>query len=237
MKKFLLLFLLAAPLFAETKIDPAQVNPTAATLTGSNVFTVAQRVSATASATTSLTGAVLIGNNTAATNVGIGGGNVNAGGTITAGGAIIPSQTVGITGTTTNNNVGAGGVGEYMSNSSTAVSLTTNTSANAGTITLTAGDWDVTIRSIFYPASGTTTQYCIFSISTTSGTDATFPSGNQGIINSGGTPAGNTQFAQSWGPVRFSVSGSTPIYCVEKAGFTGSTMTADGYITARRVRE
>lgn len=44
-------------------------------------------VSATTSASSSTTGALTIGNGTAATNVAIGGGNINAGGTITAGGA------------------------------------------------------------------------------------------------------------------------------------------------------
>jgi hypothetical protein len=44
-------------------------------------------VVSTTSASSSTTGALTIGNGTAATNVAIGGGNVNAGGTLTTGGA------------------------------------------------------------------------------------------------------------------------------------------------------
>jgi hypothetical protein len=49
------------------------------------------KVFGTTSASTSLTGSLLIGNASAATNVGIGGGNINAGGTITSGGNLTVS--------------------------------------------------------------------------------------------------------------------------------------------------
>jgi len=62
-------------------------NDTFAMLGQAQTFSVAQTISDTTSAVSSITGALKIGNGTAATNVGIGGGNVNAGGTLTVGGA------------------------------------------------------------------------------------------------------------------------------------------------------
>ena len=53
----------------------------------------------TTSAASATTGALTIGNGTAATNVGIGGGNVNAGGTITGGGAYVRAAVSGAGGT------------------------------------------------------------------------------------------------------------------------------------------
>lgn len=60
---------------------------TIAELESAQTFTVAQTISDTTSAASSITGALKIGNGVAATNVGIGGGNINAGGTLTVGGA------------------------------------------------------------------------------------------------------------------------------------------------------
>jgi hypothetical protein len=62
-------------------------------LTGGALATGSAKVTYTTSASSSTVGALTIGNGTAATNVAIGGGNVNAGGTGTFGGALITSGT------------------------------------------------------------------------------------------------------------------------------------------------
>jgi hypothetical protein len=72
------------------------------------------KVFGTTSASTSLTGSLLIGNASAATNVGIGGGNINAGGTITSGGNLtVSGGTVG-TAASTNLTLAGGSSGASL---------------------------------------------------------------------------------------------------------------------------
>jgi hypothetical protein len=76
--------------------------------TGHNALTYTQGTLGTAfwtcplttSATTSLLGAVVIGNGTAATSIGMGAGNINAGGTLTVGGATTINNTLTLGGAT-----------------------------------------------------------------------------------------------------------------------------------------
>jgi hypothetical protein len=63
--------------------------------------------------------------------------------TISASGAITPSQTAGIVGTTAANNANAGSIGELITATASGVALTTGTTANVCSISLTAGDWEV----------------------------------------------------------------------------------------------
>jgi hypothetical protein len=66
------------------------------------------KVFGTTAASTSLTGSLLIGNASAATNVGIGGGNINAGGTITSGGNLTaPDLILGTSGPSVRSSLGA----------------------------------------------------------------------------------------------------------------------------------
>lgn len=154
--------------------------------------------------------------------------------TISATGAITPSQTAGIVGTTTNNNANAGSFGEYVTNSASGVSLTTATTANITSVSLTAGDWDVSGAVTYSPAGSTTVSALTTGISTTS---ATLPSNNTGGYNllalsftTGATQVHGTQ------DVRISIAGTTTVYLVAQAQFGVSTMTANGFIRARRVR-
>ena len=75
------------------------------------IATTGLNLTGTTSASSSTVGALTIGNGTAATNVAIGGGNVNAGGTLTVGGAatFAGDATVGGDLTVTGGNVGVGG--------------------------------------------------------------------------------------------------------------------------------
>jgi hypothetical protein len=138
-------------------------------------------------------------------------------------------------GTTTNDNAVAGHVGEYISNSSTGVSLSNGTAATITSVSLTAGDWEVSGVIEFIPAGITTVQQYISSISKTANTlptvltenniqslIANFTTGSTNILNCGAT--------------RISIASTTTVYLVGRSAFGVSTMTASGFIGARRVR-
>lgn len=151
--------------------------------------------------------------------------------TITASSTITPSQTSGIVGTTTNNNVNAGSVGEFVSATSGSVSLTSGTNANVITISLTAGDWDVEGSLLFQPAGTTVVTNILGGSSTTSATLPAIP-GYAQIQNQG--TGGNCGFAVP--KARVSIASTTTVYLVALSTFTTSTMTAVGNLNARRVR-
>jgi hypothetical protein len=147
-------------------------------------------------------------------------------------GAITPSQTAGIVGTTTNNNANAGSFGEFMTATGTGVSLTTGTTANITSITLTAGDWDVSGNTEFVAAAST-----IISIAQTAVTTTSLANGVAGLrgINSSTQQASNNISLVA--PVqRINVSTSTTVYLTGWASFSTSTLTATGIIRARRIR-
>lgn len=149
--------------------------------------------------------------------------------------AFAPS-TGGIIGTTTNNNTNAGNVGEYMEAevlSGAPVSLTTGVTANVTSITLTAGDWDVTGAVVFTPSAVPTQLFA--STNTTSATLPVAPNKGAyfGSISTGFTSA-QGQIANI-GSRRYSVASSTQVFLVANAAF-GGTMTVYGLIHARRRR-
>lgn len=150
-------------------------------------------------------------------------------------GAITPSQTLGIVGTTTNNNANAGSFGEYQSNSTAGTSLTSATAANATSIAnLPAGDWDVSCVVTFVPAAGTTPSIIVAAINTAS---ATVPGPNIGgfVQFASVFPAGAAQVMIA-PTVRVSLASATTTFCVAQSTFTGGTSTVNGFIRARRVR-
>lgn len=166
--------------------------------------------------------------------------------TLQASGAFTPSQTAGIVGTTTNNNANAGAVGEFIcalvtnggsptgcaTNTSTPVSLTTNTPANVTSVSLSAGDWQCYGVAMFFPAGTTITVQTTAALSTTS---ATLP-GNSQTANSNppGTAGLGVQFVVP--TVRVLASGTTTVYLVSNSVFNTSTETAGGRIDCRRAR-
>lgn len=148
-------------------------------------------------------------------------------------GAVTPSQTGGIVGTTTNNNATAGSVGELLSNSTSGTSLTNLTGANATSVSLTAGDWDVECTTSF-TLGGTTTATAFWSgINTTSATiSATI--GTTSVMEMP-TQTGLPEVLAS-PVVRESLASTTTVYCVAQASFGVSTVTVAGFLRARRVR-
>ncbi|WP_286962736.1 MULTISPECIES: hypothetical protein [unclassified Cupriavidus] len=153
---------------------------------------------------------------------------------LTVTGAITPSSTAGIVGTTTNDNANAGSVGEYATNSATSISMTSGTPATVTSLSLTAGDWDVSGAITYSPAASTTVSSIATGISTVA---ATLPANNTGAYNllvltfaTGSAQVHGTQV------VRVSVASTTTVYLVGSVTFGVSTLTANGFIRARRVR-
>jgi hypothetical protein len=153
--------------------------------------------------------------------------------TLQATSTITPSSTAGIVGTVTNDNANAGSFGEYQTTNTLATSLTNATPANATSISLTAGDWDVTGVYRF----NTTTATFASGAGGISTTSVTF--GGIGtltnIVNPAATSTTN-QFVGTTGPVRISLASTTTVYLVVSSGFAAGSVTADGFIRARRVR-
>lgn len=156
--------------------------------------------------------------------------------TITASSTITPSQTSGIVGTTTNNNANAGSVGEFVTNTTLTTSASSGTPLNATSVSLTAGDWDVTGTVQTVPAGTTTQSAHLVGVSTTSATfstiSGTFLNFNQIVpISAAGTQSNLTA------PVtRISIASTTTVFLVTQINFAVSTLTVDGFIRARRVR-
>lgn len=152
---------------------------------------------------------------------------------LNASGLITPSSTVGIKGTAASDNAQAGSVGEYVTSSGSSVPITTNVAANIASISLTAGDWDVTGLVLFKPSSATTGQLQA-GVSTASATyDATV--GRYATVQySSAAISGNSTFILP--TTRYSLAATTTVYMVASSLFSGGTMSVDGIIRARRVR-
>jgi hypothetical protein len=135
-------------------------------------------------------------------------------------------------GSQTNDSAAAGFVGEYATNTASGVSLTTGAWTAITSVTLTAGDWDVSgvIRAV--PAGSTAVQGVIAGINTTSGASAGL--GTQSNINATLTTGAIQELATP--TVRMSFASTTTVYLNANVSFTVSTATANGFIRARRVR-
>jgi hypothetical protein len=155
---------------------------------------------------------------------------------LTATGAITPSQTVGIVGTTTNNNANAGAFGEYSSAFTASVAASSGVNQNCTSLSLTAGDWDVTGILATFPAGGTTTSIITVGISTTSAAFQTISGGLANVsLHTSAVTAGN-QMNLIAPLTRISIASTTTVYLVSAVTFASSTMSVGCQIRARRVR-
>lgn len=161
------------------------------------------------------------------------GGTVAAAGSFTtlgATGLITPSSTIGIKGTTTNDNAQAGSIGEYATATATSANLTSGTSATVTSVSLTAGDWDVSGTCQWNPGGATITVLQLG----ISNTAATLAGLGSAMTLFGSWTSGNVL---STPVVRFSIASTTTAYLVTNATFSGGTgTTCQGVIRARRVR-
>lgn len=161
--------------------------------------------------------------------------------TIEVPGLLAPATAKGIRGTTAADNPAIGSVGETITGAvaaASAVSLTTLTSVNVTSISLSAGDWDVRGNVLFTLASTTTMGYLYCGINTTSATLPTGPAGLAGIAGAGTNATTDVTLAPAINiaPVRINVSSTTTVYLIARAKFGTSTCKAYGSIVARRRR-
>ena len=139
-------------------------------------------------------------------------------------------------GTNTNDAAAAGYVGELQVATGSAVALTTTTPANVCSITITAGDWDVSGLVQFNAQGTTVVQDLTISHSTTSAThDATV--GKQ-MFHRSNAAAGVADYSIAFSlmPYRYSVTSNTAIYLVATGVFTTAALTTNGRLAARRMR-
>lgn len=137
-------------------------------------------------------------------------------------------------GTTTNNNAAAGTIGEFVTANANGVALTTGVAVNITSISLTAGDWDVSGTGGVVPAGTTTVQQLNFGITTATGTLPGSLSGQQ--VSTGPNAAAGFVLVHGAPVVRFSLAATTTIFLVMSASFLISTCTGQGVLRARRVR-
>ncbi|WP_175978922.1 hypothetical protein [Burkholderia sp. BCC1047] len=152
-------------------------------------------------------------------------------GNLTVTGALVPSSTGGIVGTTTNNNASAGSVGEYQAVTGSATALTSGAYTDIAALTLSAGDWDVE-GSVGFANSGATTNAFVGGLSTVANTN---PNSTPGVGFTVSNAAGSSTYLPT-PVVRFSLASSTTVRLGAQANFTGGTVTGTGMIRARRVR-
>lgn len=139
-----------------------------------------------------------------------------------------------ITGTSTNDNATAGDIGEVISSSiafGSATSLVNATPKTVTSISLTAGDWDVS-GVVAFAGSPTGPTYQLASISTTNNALGAQESNASQVVNTSTT-------ALSIMPtpvVRLSLAATTTVYLTCASAFTGGTSSAYGTIRARRAR-
>lgn len=147
-----------------------------------------------------------------------------------------------LVGTTTNNNANSGSVGEIISSSvaSSTVTLSTGVAANATSIALTAGDWDIGGVVSLLPDASTSISVVEGAISDTS---ATFPSTTTLVINTPVTQIRSASYTPGANSVnipiaqgRVSIAASANYYLLARAAFATSGMRAGGIIWARRAR-
>lgn len=142
-----------------------------------------------------------------------------------------------IVGVTTNSNAATGSVGEYVSATvavGSAVALVSATPKTVTSISLTAGDWDVSGLVEFATAGTTTTSAVGGGISTTTNT---FPAADDpSLFTFQGTFAVNASTRMPCGATRISISTTTTVYLIASCTFGSSTCSAYGTIRARRMR-
>lgn len=137
----------------------------------------------------------------------------------------------GMQNTSATNTVGAGFIGEQIRSTTTGLSISSNTTINLTTISLTAGIWDVSAVATF-TSSGATNQNTQLTINTTSSTQGTDGDNRVwGSLAVNGVAEGGASIP-AW---RFTTTSTTTVYLVATVAFTSGSMTTAGRISATRV--
>lgn len=143
-------------------------------------------------------------------------------------------------GESTNGSATAGNIGEYIESvvpiGSAIAAGATGVPKNVTSISLTAGDWDVSGVIGIVPAAATSFTQWLASLSTTTGALDTTNTRWASWAGSATIPTAATSIAIPAGPARFSVSSTTTVFLVSLFAYTSTAPTMYGTIRARRVR-
>lgn len=150
-----------------------------------------------------------------------------------------------ITGTTTNDAAAAGSVGELLTANVTSgapvTGAATTVAVNITSLSLTAGDWDVSAH-CNYALTGVTATVYSCGLGTTTGVQLS-AAGGGGVgtdpltqqAATFGTTITGTQ-SQKVGPVRVTLASTTTIFLVTNNTFSAGTYNTYGTLRARRMR-
>lgn len=143
---------------------------------------------------------------------------------------------VAVHGTNTNDAAAAGYVGELVTATGSLVSAAA--SGNYGDVTsisLTAGDWDVSCI-IYFEANGATVTSANFGIGTATGNSATGIVAGSNMTYLATPVVANPDVGGAIPPFRVSLSATTTYYFKLRSTYTVATPRATGRLSARRVR-
>lgn len=149
---------------------------------------------------------------------------------------VVGATGVSFRGTTLANNAGVGTVGEVVTalSASTTTALTTAVAATLTSVTLTAGDWDVSGSCGYLPAATTSVTQDACGVSLVAATMPTL--GSYALSTYAAVTPTAVEQVKTTPNVRISVAAPTLVYLVGRSAFTVSTMTGGGTLFARRVR-
>lgn len=148
--------------------------------------------------------------------------------------ASMTSSGVAILGTPTNDNAATGYVGEFLTGTGTSTSLTNDTNANvtSGSLSLSAGDWEVW-GTITVTGSGATLTRVRLGNSQTS---ATLPAAADYVDHPHALTSWTSSMTVVLPRLRHSVNATQTVYPVANVSFSAGTVSATSKLYARRIR-
>lgn len=138
-----------------------------------------------------------------------------------------------VPGIATNTNASAGEVGEIITATATTGTLSSGTSTNVTSITLTAGDWDITAGYNAIGSSNPSVTDIWCSINTATPTNVNI-AGQSFRIR--GLTMTDPVASGALGPLRVSIASSTTYYLNTAVTYTGGSFAVTGVLRARRMR-
>lgn len=139
-----------------------------------------------------------------------------------------------VAGNLSGNAANTGFVGQHLTPViTTGQSVANGITANAGQITLSAGEWNVVCSAQFIPASTTVIVSEFVTVSTSSGV---LGPANGAMSSNQATHAASLGDTLATPPVSTVSTGSTVAFCVINSSFSVSTETVSTYITATRLQ-
>ncbi len=157
-------------------------------------------------------------------------------GVLVTNGSGVPAFSVNIPSTTTNDNATTGSMGEYIEGVQNGLGISDNTNTDVTSVSLTAGDWDVSGNVWFEAAGSTIITFVSTWVNTVSVTLPILNPYPGGFQNHYTHPIAGAAAVVETGLRRFSLASTTTIYLEAFTNFTTSTCTVHGRLRARRVR-